>query len=184
MRARARRFWLIITAGVLLTGAVGLTLYSISSEIDAFYVPADLVERGGGTVGERAEIGDYEVEFAGTSVVPFADRTERTATMNVYRDGKLLETMAAWQAIYPSFRMLSTRAAIRSTPVEDLYILYSDAGPDGRVAAFRLLVNPLVWWMWAAGPLFIAGTMLAISPRRRTTRIPRMVTRSGQVTTS
>jgi len=57
MRARARRFWLIITAGVLLTGAVGLTLYSISSEIDAFYVPADLVERGGGTVGERAEIG-------------------------------------------------------------------------------------------------------------------------------
>ena len=57
MRARARRFWLIIVAGVLLAGATGLTLSALSNDIDAFYVPGDLVERGGGTVGERAQIG-------------------------------------------------------------------------------------------------------------------------------
>lgn len=57
MRARARRFWLIIIAGVLLAGATGLTLNALSNDIDAFYVPGDLVERGGGTVGERAQIG-------------------------------------------------------------------------------------------------------------------------------
>lgn len=57
MRARARRFWLIIVAGVLLAGATGLTLNALSNDIDAFYVPGDLVERGGGTVGERAQIG-------------------------------------------------------------------------------------------------------------------------------
>lgn len=57
MRARARRFWLIIVSGVLLASAVGLTLYSLSNEIDAFYVPGDLVERGGGMPGERAQIG-------------------------------------------------------------------------------------------------------------------------------
>ncbi|MAK62695.1 MAG: cytochrome c biogenesis protein CcmE [Ponticaulis sp.] len=57
MRARARRFWLIVVAGVLLAGATGLTLSALSSDIDAFYVPGDLVERGGGMPGERAQIG-------------------------------------------------------------------------------------------------------------------------------
>lgn len=57
MRARARRFWLIVVAGVLLASAVGLTLNALSNDIDAFYVPGDLVERGGGTIGERAQIG-------------------------------------------------------------------------------------------------------------------------------
>ena len=79
--------------------------------------------------------------------------------------------MDAWQGAYPAFRMLSTRAAIRSTPVEDIYVLFSEVQPDGQSAAFRLLVNPLVWWMWVAGPVMILGTVIALWPaRRRTTK--------------
>ncbi|MAP96636.1 MAG: cytochrome c biogenesis protein CcmE [Ponticaulis sp.] len=57
MRARAKRLWLIVTAGILLTGAVGLTMFSLSNQIDAFYVPAKLVDSGGGVPGERAKVG-------------------------------------------------------------------------------------------------------------------------------
>ena len=62
---------------------------------------------------------------------------------------------------------MSTRAAIRSTPVEDLFILFSEVQPDGTSAAFRLLVNPLVWWMWVSGPLLLLGTVVAMWPSRR-----------------
>jgi cytochrome c-type biogenesis protein CcmF len=118
-------------------------------------------------IGERAEIGRYQVEFVRTDTMPFADRTERTATVRIYRDGQYLETLTAWQAIYPSFRMISTRAAIRSTPVEDLYVLFSELQPDGRSAAFRILVNPLVWWMWVSGPVLLLGTLIALWPSRQ-----------------
>jgi len=117
--------------------------------------------------GPKAQIGGYEVEFVQTEARFFRDRTERTATVRVYRDGQHLETMTAWQGVYPSFRMASTRAAIRSTPVEDLYVLFSEVQPDGRTALFRLLVNPLVWWMWGAGPVLLLGTVVALWPSRQ-----------------
>ena len=119
------------------------------------------------SIGERAEIGRYEVEFQDTGSALFADRTERTARVAIYRDGAYLDTLEAWQAVYPAHRMISTRAAIRSTPVEDVYVLFSELQADGRSAAFRLLVNPLVWWMWLSGPVLILGTVIALWPARR-----------------
>ena len=34
-------------------------------------------------------------------------------------------------------------------------------------AIFRVLINPMVWWMWASGPILVLGTLFALSPRRR-----------------
>jgi cytochrome c-type biogenesis protein CcmF len=139
---------------LLAFGIVGSSFYNL--EHDVILAP-----------GQQAQIGDYEVEFVKSEVTLLADRVERTATVNVYRDGNYIDTMVAWQALYPSFRILSTRAAIRSTPVEDLYVLFSEVQPDGQSAAFRLLVNPLVVWMWISGPVLLLGTVIALWPARQ-----------------
>ena len=81
-------------------------------------------------------------------------------------------------AFYPDLRMAATRAAIRSTPVEDLYIVSSESLEDGRVA-FRILVNPLVWWMWLAGPLLLLGTLVALWPQRSLAGSPVSTGRAG-----
>ena len=117
--------------------------------------------------GDRATIGAYEVEFLGWTTVPFVDRTERTATIDLFRGGTHVKTMEAWQGLYPSFQILSTRAAIHTTPREDVYVLFSEVQPDGESAVFRLLVNPLVWWMWLAGPFVLLGTVVALWPSRQ-----------------
>ena len=75
--------------------------------------------------------------------------------------------MTARREFYPSFNMAATRAAIRSTPVEDFYVVPSENMPDGSVG-IRILINPMIWWMWVAGPLFIMGTVVALWPERRT----------------
>ena len=139
---------------MLAFGIIGSSFYNL--ERDVFL-----------TVGESAAIGAYEVRFEGIRSQAFADRTERTADLRVTRNGEDLGTISAWQGVYPSFSMLSTRAAIRSTPVEDLYVIFSEVQPDGSTAAFRLLVNPLVWWMWLAGPFVVLGTVVALWPSRR-----------------
>jgi len=139
---------------MLAFGIIGSSFYS--TERDVFL-----------SIGESEVVGDFTVEFAGVTPSVFADRTERLATMNVYRDGVFLGELDAWQGVYPAFNMLSTRAGIRSTPFEDLYVIFSELQPDGRTAAFRLLVNPLVWWMWLAGPFVIFGTVIALWPSRQ-----------------
>ena len=119
--------------------------------------------------GESYEIADYRLTYVDTRQEVFSDRTEYLATLEVYRDGELLEVMTARRSFYPAFNMASTLAAIRSTPVEDFYVVPSENRPDGAVG-FRILVNPLVWWMWAAGPVLIAGTVVSLWPERRRER--------------
>ena len=115
--------------------------------------------------GESTTINDYELVYLGTVEVPKSNRTEFTSTVQVFRDGELLDTLRTKRAFYPSFNMAATAAAIRSTPVEDLYVVPSENLPDGSVG-FRVLVNPLIWWMWVAGPVMVLGTVIALWPQK------------------
>ena len=137
---------------MLTLGIVGTSFFS--TQVDVVLSP-----------GDRVTVEDYELVFLGSVDVPFSDRTEFTSTIQVYRGGELLETLRTTRAFYPSFNMASTRAAIRSTPVEDLFIVPSENLPDGSVG-FRILVNPLIWWMWVAGPVMVLGTFVALWPQK------------------
>ena len=150
----------IVHLAVLLValGVVGSSFYG--TQIDVILAP-----------GETATIEDYRIEYVGTSTIQFSDRTEFLSTVKTYRGDSYLGTMVAKRAFYPNFRMASTRPAIRSTPVEDLYIIPSEPLEDGS-AAFRMWVNPMVWWMWVAGPFLILGTVVALWPQRAPARAP------------
>ena len=43
--------------------------------------------------------------------------------------------------------MASIRAGIKSSPVEDLYIIPSDFIDNDKMKLI-ISINPLVWWMW------------------------------------
>ena len=130
--------------------------------------------------GERVTIEDYELHYVGTRVEPKGNRTEFVSTLDVYRRGELLSTIEPTRAFYPSFNMAATRAAIRSTPVEDLYVVPSENLPDGSVG-FRILVNPLIWWMWVAGPVLVLGAVVSLWPQ--SVRAPARARAPGTVPT-
>jgi cytochrome c-type biogenesis protein CcmF len=124
--------------------------------------------------GETVTVQGYTMEYVDTTALAFADRTEFRTTVEVYRDGELLDTMHPQRTFHPAFNMASTRAAIRSTPVEDFYVVPSENRDDGAVG-FRILVNPLVWWMWVAGPVMVFGAVIALWPMRAPVRGPVVV---------
>ncbi len=123
--------------------------------------------------GDTVAVENYEIRYLGTTLVPYGNRTEFISSVEVYRDGEFLDTINPNRAFYPGFNMASTRAAIRSTPVEDFYVVPSENLPGGDVG-FRILVNPLIWWMWVAGPVMVLGTVIALwpEPSRSTVRVP------------
>ena len=121
--------------------------------------------------GQSTQIEDYELVFLGTVETHKGNRTEFSSTVQVFRNGDPLETIRTKRSFYPSFNMASTNAAIRSTPVEDLYIVPSENLADGSVG-FRVLVNPLIWWMWVAGPVMLIGTVIALWPQKIPVLVP------------
>ena len=139
-------------------GVVGQSFYGVQQDVVMF-------------PGDEVTVGDYRMVYVDTTTLAFADRTKFLTTVEVYHKGEFLEAMHPERTFHPDFDMASTRAAIRSTPVEDFYVVPSENREDGAVG-FRILVNPLVWWMWVAGPVLILGTVIALWPSRAPARRP------------
>ena len=138
---------------MLAAGAVGSSFYSVQRDI--VLMP-----------GDTGTLGDYTFKYLGVEEIFFADRVEEIVEIEAYRGGEYLGVMRPFRAFYPDFRIASTRGAIRSTPAEDFYIVPSEFDEDGR-AVFRVLINPMVWWMWASGPLMFIGVVFGLSPQRQ-----------------
>ena len=139
-------------------GVVGQSFYGVQRDVVMF-------------PGEEVVVGDYRMVYVDTTTLAYADRTEYRTTVEVYHKGEFLDAMHPRRTFHPEQNMASTLAAIRSTPVEDFYVVPSENREDGAVG-FRILVNPLVWWMWVGGPVMILGTVIALWPSRAPARRP------------
>jgi len=116
--------------------------------------------------GDFQTLGKYRFKYVGVEEHFYPDRLEEIATFQAWRGDKELGLLYPKRSFYPEFRISSTRGAIITNPIEDFYLIPSEFREDGQ-AVFRVLINPMVWWMWAAGPVLIGGTLLALSPGRR-----------------
>ncbi len=115
--------------------------------------------------GESVVISGYTIKYIGSTKLAKPDRIETKAEISVSKGNKFLGTYYPRRDFYPSFNMASTQAAIRSTPIEDLYIIPGEFLDDGAVI-FRILINPLVIWMWIAGPILILAVIVTLWPQR------------------
>lgn len=138
---------------MLAIGAIGSSFYAVQRDFNM-------------SVGETASLGGYDFTYVDITSRTFPDRVETIARFDVSKGGRRIGDMGARRTFFVNHDIAATHAAIRSTPIEDFYIVPSEFSQSGA-AVFRVYVNPVVWWMWASGPLFILGTVLALSPRRR-----------------
>ena len=145
----------IVHIGIVLlaAGAVGSSFFGVQRDIAL-------------RPGEEASFGGYTFRYLGHDVSLHPDRREESADVELRAGDRYIGVMRAFRAVYPDFNIASTRGAIRSTPVEDFYIVPSEFGEDGQ-AVFRVMVNPMVWWMWASGPVLVLGVLFALSPQRQ-----------------
>ncbi len=116
--------------------------------------------------GERFHVGQYTLEYGGLnhSEQPGIDITE--ASIRVWAGSRSLGVMTPQRLFYRTQEQPMHRVAIRSSPREDLYIILSEWTDDGR-ALIRVLVAPLVSWLWAGGLVIALGVALAVFPETR-----------------
>src|SRR5262249_53284544 len=81
-----------------------------------------------------------------------------------------LGALDARRNLFLSGQDSTTDVALRSTPRDDLYVTLTGWTSSGE-ATLRLLVNPLVMWIWAGGLVLTAGAVVTMLPERPAVRI-------------
>jgi cytochrome c-type biogenesis protein CcmF len=156
-RARRRYGGYIVHVGIVLM-YIGFTGAAYDQEKEAALRP-----------GESMEVGGYEIRYDDARME--SDRKKRmlyTDMTLMDEGGEVLDEVAPAKFIYRTHpEMPTTEVAIRSRPLEDVYVIMSTVDPQTERGTFRVIVRPLVWWIWAGGLVLILGALVAIWPSVR-----------------
>jgi len=112
---------------------------------------------------------DYAVETLNPEPETYQSRVRFATTLDVYLSDSKVATLVPQKNYHYALEYpWVTEVAIRSNLKEDLYVILASLDEDG-LAAFEIVINPLVSWIWIGGGVLLAGTAVAAWPRRRRT---------------
>jgi len=114
---------------------------------------------------ESMTINNYTLTYDNLDSYETESKTVVTTTLSVYNRGKLIGRLTPEKYFHRSYDQAVSEVAIRSTLVEDLYVILVNWDEDGTTA-FKVMVNPLVSWMWIGGGVFFLGGLVAFWPER------------------
>ena len=173
--ARNRRRWggYVVHAGVVIIFS-GIAGSSFNVNIRQTLAP-----------GESAVIPspfghDYQLTYEGMSTTSATASNpnnnlafQLVALFQVEKDGKALKNLTTEKRGYIAQESPTTEVGIRSSFLEDLYVILSDVpdlrgavmnDPDAQTATFTFLVNPLVGWIWFGGVILALGGLVGLWP--------------------
>lgn len=114
---------------------------------------------------ESTKIKEYTIKYVNLAERKVGSNDEVYAQLDVWKGDEHLGIYEPTKVFYPTQEQPSTEVAIHSTYEEDLYMILADWSLEGK-ATFKILVNPLVKWMWLGGWVTVFGTLIAVWPGR------------------
>jgi cytochrome c-type biogenesis protein CcmF len=120
-------------------------------------------------VGQTIEVDGYAFKFLG--IVPGTGPNYRalTGTVEVRKDGRLIETLKPEKRIYNASGQTMTIAAIDTGVLGDLYVSLGEplAGDNINGAwGVRVYLKPFVGWIWIGAFVMALGGFVAVCDRR------------------
>jgi cytochrome c-type biogenesis protein CcmF len=115
--------------------------------------------------GETATVGDYTVRFEDIWGRDEPHRFVVAADLGIFKDGRRIGTLEPRLNYYRMSDQPITTPAVRTRAHEDLYITLLAFERDGSSATLRILVEPLVAWIWVGGFIVFVGAGIAFTYR-------------------
>ncbi|HEV8724817.1 MAG TPA: heme lyase CcmF/NrfE family subunit [Candidatus Binatia bacterium] len=157
-RRNQRRYGgLVVHLGVVLIimGIAGSMTYSIEKEATL-------------AVKQNLQVGNYQIQFQGLrgSQQPTHFRVE--GAFRVFHSGNDEGILSPALKFFPTQQSPVGRAVHQSSLSEDIYLILSGFSElDRNQATLKVLVRPLVIWMWIGGCVITLGTLICIAPMRK-----------------
>ena len=120
------------------------------------------------SVGQSMTIGPYTILCQNFDATANDNYQSARATLEIFRGGKSQMMLYPERRFFPASGETETMVALRSTPLQDLYVVYSGRSPESGNPVIHAFLNPLVKWIWFGGIVVVLGTGLAMLPNRRT----------------
>ena len=120
-------------------------------------------------VGQSVPVGGYEFRFLGVQPGPGPNYRAVIGTVEVRKDGRLIETLHPEKRIYNASGQTMTIAAIAVGIGGDRYVSLGEplaADNLGGAWAVRIYLKPFIDWIWGGAFLMAIGGLLAVSDRR------------------
>jgi cytochrome c-type biogenesis protein CcmF len=119
--------------------------------------------------GETVAAGDYEFKLLGVTSGPGPNYRALTGTVEVRKNGRLIETLRPEKRIYNASGQSMTIAAIATELLGDRYVSLGEPLVNDNIAGawgVRIYLKPFVDWIWSGAFLMALGGLVAISDRR------------------
>lgn len=143
---------------LIAVGVIGSSVYDAEKEV--VLMP-----------GDSMTLGRYTLTYDGLDSYETESKTVVSTSLSVYSNGEMIGRLVPEKYFHRSFEQSVTEVAIRSTLAEDLYVILIGWDETGA-ASFKVLVTPLVSWIWIGGGVMIVGGLIAFWPDRRRSPTP------------
>ncbi|HEX2051318.1 MAG TPA: heme lyase CcmF/NrfE family subunit, partial [Actinomycetota bacterium] len=114
--------------------------------------------------GESMRVGSYTLAYTSLLTAETPEKEVNVVPLRVTRGGDDVTTLRPQINYHYAQDQQQSEVAIRTTPLEDLYVVVTSLDPDGT-AAVRSFVNPLTWWIWAGTVVMALGIAVVLSSR-------------------
>jgi cytochrome c-type biogenesis protein CcmF len=84
-----------------------------------------------------------------------------------FKNGKPLHELTPGQRFYPNQQTPFASVDARYHWNEDLYVILSAFERNGSSATIKVLINPMISWIWIGGVVILLGVLVAVLPERR-----------------
>ena len=117
--------------------------------------------------GESMAVGAYSVRLVEVYGREEPQRSRIAATVAVLKDGNEIGRLDPAMNFYPTSQQPIPTPAVRSRAWGDIYVNLMAFRPDGSNATLKVIVEPLVPWIWAGGGIIVLGALVSMFPTRR-----------------
>lgn len=150
----------IVHLGVILAviGIAGSSFYQVETQVNL-------------KPGETAQLKQYTLQYAGLQTYPTENRYVIAAPLTVFENGARIGTLSPeknlYESVNPDASQWTTEVAVRTTWLEDVYVILAGFDVKANTATIKVIINPLVVWLWIGFALLVAGTVFAALPDPR-----------------
>ncbi|MGH1536912.1 MAG: heme lyase CcmF/NrfE family subunit [Gammaproteobacteria bacterium] len=123
-------------------------------------------------IGGKVEMSGYEFGFNGVKAIQGPNYSSKQASLNVYKNGKLVATLLPEKRTYLVQQNPMTEAGIDSGFLRDIYVALGEQ-IDNQSWGIRLYYKPFIQWIWLGAALMALGGLLAALDRRYRLKLKR-----------
>ena len=124
--------------------------------------------------GQSGVVAGHTIKYLRTQTSTSPQKATLRSEFSISYDGEDLGVFAPSISTFRNANQGIGTPSVRSGIARDVYLTLvaaPDVDGDGAVTV-SVAVNPMILWLWTGGAVMALGTMLCLTPKRRTVEVP------------